>query len=112
MTGHHEQHGIPTWVKVCAVVVAVGIGVIAAVAVLYARYDRNDRERNAQLEARQRQVLCERSVQGRDDNRAMWLWLFDQFPDEDVVRLGRVELDQRIPRLECVGGLPQSILGD
>lgn len=51
------------------------------------------------------QASCDRRADTRSDNRAMWVWLTDEFPGDDLARRARVELDQRLPPLACGGFL-------
>lgn len=44
---------------------------------------------------------CDRRIGIRDDNRVMWVWLFDEFPDNAAAIEGRVLLDDRLPALRC-----------
>lgn len=54
-----------------------------------------------------RQIVCESTIEERNDDREMWLWLADYFdtPEntEGVAEL-RNELNDRLPRLQCVAG--------
>lgn len=47
-------------------------------------------------------LACRRSVEFRDDNRAMWLALFEMFPDNENAAKLHVTLDERLPQLGCV----------
>lgn len=53
----------------------------------------------------ERQRACDRVVEGRDDNRAMWEYLIDvrNEPDNPEVVAFVEHMDSRIPRLHCVG---------
>ena len=46
---------------------------------------------------------CQRSVQYRDDNRTMWLYLLESATDasEKELEAFRKELNKRLPALEC-----------
>lgn len=48
---------------------------------------------------------CRETVAVRDDQRAMWLYLLEQNPDNPRAASFRAELDLRLPKLECVGWL-------
>lgn len=54
----------------------------------------------------QRGAACERTVQVRDDNRAMWLWLVDQFPGDELASRAAAQLDLLLPPLRCDGTKP------
>jgi uncharacterized protein (DUF1697 family) len=49
---------------------------------------------------------CRRSVDVREDNRAMWLYLLDEFADAPIAADARRELDERLPSLQCVDSTP------
>lgn len=44
---------------------------------------------------------CARAVAGRDDNRAMWLFLFGQFAGAPNIPVVAEALDRLLPPLEC-----------
>lgn len=52
------------------------------------------------------QRRCQVAVEAREDGRAMWLYLGELFPDEQVITLLGDELDERLPSLVCVGTSP------
>lgn len=54
-------------------------------------------------------ATCERSVAGRDDNRAMWIYLIKEFADSPRAPAFRAELDRRLPQLECKGSVPTPV---
>lgn len=44
---------------------------------------------------------CDRRVETRQDGRAMWIWLAEQFPGDDIADRALVELDRQLPELRC-----------
>ena len=55
------------------------------------------------------QASCERTVQAREDNRTMWLYLLagkDVDPKDPKVVAFTAELDKRLPPLHCVDRQP------
>ena len=59
---------------------------------------------------------CERSVEARDDNRAMWLFLIDRLApekadDPEVVSFVKY-LNERLPRVICVDRKPMVVEDD
>lgn len=88
----------PKFVKVAGVVAAAGFGIVSVVAVHLAAENRGLRE-----------DACQRTVDARDDGRAVWLYLVNRDPerqhDPDVVEFVAY-LDERLPVLECVGDVP------
>lgn len=59
------------------------------------------------IESENERERCERSVQGREDNRAMWLALPQIFPeDAEAFILIVAELDRRLPPLTCENNIP------
>lgn len=59
-----------------------------------------------QYRSAERREDCERRVDTREDTRAMWIWLVDQFPGDDLAERARTELDLRLPSLRCDGPIP------
>lgn len=55
---------------------------------------------------------CARAVSGRDDNRAMWLYLLDRFADSPNAPDARAELEKRLPPLTCVDDVPTPVTED
>lgn len=55
------------------------------------------------------QIRCHEQAYDRDDLRAMWIELFDLFPESEEGQLLRRTLDERLPRLECVGLIPHTV---
>ena len=50
---------------------------------------------------------CARAIAAREDNRTMWLYLLDTADAKPAeVEAFRVELNKRLPALECHGGNP------
>jgi hypothetical protein len=52
-----------------------------------------------------RDTNCERVVAVRNDNRAMWLYLLEDAPDDQKTRDFVTELNKRLPVLECDAGV-------
>lgn len=52
-------------------------------------------------------AICERAVVVRDDGRAMWLAVFDLFPDSENIEEMRATLDELLPPLTCPPGADQ-----
>lgn len=50
--------------------------------------------------------FCTLSVNSREDNRTMWQYLIEQFPDSPAIPEFKAELDLRLPELECVDSVP------
>ena len=94
---NHDQK-VPTFVRVIvvgAVVLIVGV-VVAAFTI------------QGTLRARQ-QESCERTVQARDDNRTMWLYVLDQGAgnaDAEQIAEFNQALNLRLPPLICVDRQP------
>lgn len=83
-----------------AVTVSLGLGVVNQVG----QQRINDRRFADQQDSNR--AACQRSVQGRDDNRAMWLFLLNRFPTGPQVPAFRAELNKRLPSLACVDNIP------
>lgn len=50
----------------------------------------------------EREAACKRSVAGREDNRAMWVWLFTRVdPSQPLAVEAKHQLDVLLPSLEC-----------
>jgi hypothetical protein len=62
----------------------------------------------ARSSAGEERERCERSVAGREDNRAMWIYLVEQNPGVEADAF-MIELERRLPRLKCVNGTPTPI---
>lgn len=59
---------------------------------------------------REERLLCERSVEVRDDSRAMWLWLIDAVAGSSpLAPEARIQLNERIPALRCVDNHPEPL---
>lgn len=93
--GDEIEDGIPRFVKTLVVGIIVGL-----IAVILGAWQL------AEIRSREDQRGCERVVAGRVDNRAMWIWLAEQFPDE-TIEIGLLEeLDEQLPLLTCSHGNP------
>lgn len=83
----------PQWLSI-TFAIAIGLVGIGSAVVWYEYVDE-------QGDARYR---CEQTVRAREDTRAMWLRLFEKFPD-DADELGLTyDLERLVPSLECNGG--------
>jgi hypothetical protein len=92
---NRQPSSAPLFAKLVAIGCVAGLGLVSVGAWQLAR-----------LRAEEEQRDCERAVAGREDNRAMWIWLGEQFPD-DAVELGLPgQLADRLPSLRCVDGNP------
>lgn len=89
------DRGVPRFVKLIAVGVVVGLVVVLGAA-WYISDIRKAEERHD----------CERSVAGRADNRAMWEWLAQKFPEGAQESDLANELDRLLPELRCDGSDP------
>lgn len=47
---------------------------------------------------------CAAEVRSREGQRTMWLYIVDEFPDAQIITELIVELNRRLPPLECRGG--------
>ena len=47
---------------------------------------------------------CAAEVRSREGQRTMWLYIVDEFPDAGIITELIVELNRRLPALECRGG--------
>lgn len=88
----------PRYARAWAIVVVVlVVGVV--VAAFYIQATLRDRA----------QESCERTVQAREDNRTMWIYLLagkDVDHDDPKVVAFTAELNKRLPPLECVDRVP------
>jgi hypothetical protein len=59
----------------------------------------------------QKHAACERSVDAREDNRAMWIWAADTLTGgaEEFAIAMRIQLDERLPSTECIDNIPTPI---
>ena len=63
-------------------------------------------------------AACERAVDGRADNRAMWEFLIEQNPTSgDAAEALRREefvnyLDERLPHLQCIDNKPTPVVSE
>lgn len=87
--------GVPNYVKLFVAVIIVS-ALLAVLTALYVADLRTDEE----------QRDCDRAVNTRQDNRAMWLWVGERFGDEEVITEMNVELNERLPLLVCEGRNP------
>lgn len=85
----------PSWV----VRTTLGAVFLAALGIFVAWYEVND----ARTDARFR---CERAVTVRHETRAMWLELFEAFPESAEETGLRVDLESLLPPLVCVDNTP------
>lgn len=75
--------------------IAAGAIALGFTALLIDRQREEDRQHTAER-------FCERTVETRDDNRAMWLWLIDAVSTTSpLAGEARVELDRLLPVLVC-----------
>lgn len=47
---------------------------------------------------------CAAEVRSREGQRTMWVWIADAFPEADFIVQLVIELNTRLPALECHGG--------
>jgi hypothetical protein len=87
--------GIPLFVKV----VAIGI-VFGLIGVSYGAWQ------ISKLRADQERRACRQAVADRIDDRAMWIWLSEQFPQESLEIGLQEQLDTNLPLLKCSGSTP------
>lgn len=91
------DNGIPKFVVVVLAVAIAGLVAAGAVFIYVADYQRDEKA-----------ATCHRSVDGRDDNRAMWLYLVNKNPsvsrDELVVFVWA--LNFLLPPQKCVDSVP------
>ena len=95
---------IPRFVKVVAAIILGGLGAVSFTAWQVHEIRREEEQRD-----------CRRAVAGRDDNRAMWLYIIgvqdpERRDDPDFIAFVRF-LNEQLPPLTCVGGDPIPIPG-
>lgn len=118
---------VDSWLIAIALSVAAFVGVaFVSVGVIYLWNDQSsiDAEQatiNADLARVAREVArattsqlerdCQQDVRNIDNQRAMWLAIFDLYPESDTVADLRVLLEERIPPHKCVNGVavPQEV---
>ena len=81
----------PSWF----VAVSVAAFSLVSISGIVTWYEVSDARRDARR-------ACERTVGFRDDTRAMWVELFDTFPDSPAEPALRRALNERLPVLKCV----------
>lgn len=89
---------VPRGVRLLAGLMAVSFLTVISIGVLAVS--------DARYRAEQRRATCERAVAVRDDHRAMWTWLAERFPGEQIVVDIVDQLNDRLPTLACVDDTP------
>jgi hypothetical protein len=90
----------PSWL----VLTAVAATILTVIAVAVAWYEIAD-------ERGERREECLQTVAFRRENRAMWLELFEAFPEAAVETGLRDDLETLLPPLRCDGATPVPDLG-
>lgn len=84
-----------------------GLGLVVAVFGFLDYINKRDADERDRAEQ-----SCERSASVREDNRAMWLYLVNENPDNPDVPEFLAELDKRLPSLKCVDNIPVPVASE
>lgn len=104
MTDDHTDERRPWWPPswfTLTIIAAVALLGLAAAVVWYEIADARS----------ERRAECQQAIEFRQDNRAMWLELFDVFPDAADETGLRADLETLLPPLTCDGSTPTPSLG-